>query len=135
MIFTCYSILHDQLNPSMPKRALIPFKFEVIFNYDTFFKVAQSFPHGPKLARLTVPPCKSEWREHPTEHRSLEGVGGLKTNGAYHSKADALVILEMHFFKFTYALFLEMLVLQNSAPFRFASATGYDTGGIRTNLI
>ena len=35
------------------KRALIPLKFE-IFNYDTFFKVAQSYPHGPKLAQLTV---------------------------------------------------------------------------------
>ena len=37
------------------KRALIPSKFEVVFNYDTFFKVAQSYPHGPKLAQLTVP--------------------------------------------------------------------------------
>ena len=36
------------------KRALIPLKFEVLFNYDTFFKVAQSYPHGPKLAQLTV---------------------------------------------------------------------------------
>ena len=36
------------------KRALIPSKFEVVFNYDTFFKVAQSYPHGPKLAQLTV---------------------------------------------------------------------------------
>ena len=36
------------------KRALIPLKFEVVFNYDTFFKVAQSYPHGPKLAQLTV---------------------------------------------------------------------------------
>ena len=25
-------------------------------------------------------------------HGSLEGVGGLKTNEAYHTKADALVI-------------------------------------------
>ena len=31
-------------------------------------------------------------------HGSLEGVGGLKTNEAYHSKADALVIPEMYFF-------------------------------------
>ena len=31
-------------------------------------------------------------------HGSLEGVGGLKTNGAYHSKADALLIPEMYFF-------------------------------------
>ena len=37
-----------------PKRALIPLKFEVIFNYDTFFKVAQRYPHGPRLAQLTV---------------------------------------------------------------------------------
>ena len=32
-------------------------------------------------------------------HGSLEGVGGLKTNEAYHSKADALVIPEMCFFE------------------------------------
>ena len=38
----------------MPKRALIPLKFELVFNYNTFFKVAQSYPHGPKLAQLTV---------------------------------------------------------------------------------
>ena len=31
-------------------------------------------------------------------HGSLEGVGGLKTNEAYHSKAEALVIPEMYFF-------------------------------------
>ena len=30
-------------------------------------------------------------------HGSLEGVEGLKTNEAYHSKADALVIPEMYF--------------------------------------
>ena len=30
-------------------------------------------------------------------HGSLEGVGGLKTNEAYYSKADALVIPEMYF--------------------------------------
>ena len=28
-------------------------------------------------------------------HGSLEGVGGLKTNEAYHSKADALLIPDM----------------------------------------
>ena len=28
-------------------------------------------------------------------HGSLEGVGGLKTNEAYHSKADAMLIPEM----------------------------------------
>ena len=32
-------------------------------------------------------------------HGSLEGVGGLKTNEAYYSKADALVIPEMYFFE------------------------------------
>ena len=32
-------------------------------------------------------------------HGSLEGVGGLKTNEGYHSKADALVIPEMYFFE------------------------------------
>ena len=36
------------------KRALIPLKFEVIFNYNNDFQVAQSYPHGPKLAQLTV---------------------------------------------------------------------------------
>ena len=36
------------------KRAVIPLKFGVVFNYDTFFKVAQCYPHGPKLAQLTV---------------------------------------------------------------------------------
>ena len=45
-------------------------------------------------------------------HGSLEGVGGLKTNEAYHSKADALVIPEMYFFLKNYLRpFLEMLVL------------------------
>ena len=28
----------------------------------------------------------------------MEGVGGLKTSEAYHSKADALAIPEMYFF-------------------------------------
>ena len=37
-------------------------------------------------------------RQH-VPHGSLEGVGGLKTNEAYHSKADALVIPEMYFFE------------------------------------
>ena len=31
-------------------------------------------------------------------HGSLEGVGGLKANEAYHSKADALLIPKMYFF-------------------------------------
>ena len=35
----------------------------------------------------------------PPQHGSLEGVGGLKTNEAYHSKAYALVIPEMYFFE------------------------------------
>ena len=39
------------------------------------------------------------------EHGSLEGVGGLKTNEAHHSKTDALLIPEMYFLKLTYALF------------------------------
>ena len=46
-------------------------------------------------------------------HGSLEGVGGLKTNEAYHSKADALVIPDMYFFLLKIYLrpFLEMLDL------------------------
>ena len=36
----------------------------------------------------------------PLTHGSLEGVGGLKTNEAYHSKADALLVPEMFFFLF-----------------------------------
>ena len=44
-------------------------------------------PRGPKLQRKQPKPS----------HGSLEGVGGLKTNEAYHSKADALVIPEMYF--------------------------------------
>ena len=39
-----------------------------------------------------------QFRDLPI-HGSLEGVGGLKTNEAYHSKADALLIPEMHFFE------------------------------------
>ena len=35
---------------------------------------------------------------HLNPHGSLEGVGGLKTNEAYHSKADALLIPEKYFF-------------------------------------
>ena len=31
-------------------------------------------------------------------HGSLEGVGGLKTNEAYHPKADALLIPKIYFF-------------------------------------
>ena len=47
-----------------------------------------------------------------SQHGSLEGVGGLKTNEAYHSKADALLIPEMYFFLKIYLRpFLEMFVL------------------------
>ena len=46
-----------------------------------------------------------------TAHGSLEGIGGLKTNEAYHSKADALVIPEMFFFLNLPTPFFEMLVL------------------------
>ena len=42
--------------------------------------------------RLSPTPSRPRW------HGSLEGVGGLKTNEAYHSKADALVIPEMFFY-------------------------------------
>ena len=68
-------------------------------------------------------------------HGSLEGVGGLKTNEAYHSKADALLIPKMYFFlKFTYVLgFWKCLFYKIRPLFRFACATGYDTGGIRAN--
>ena len=47
------------------------------------------------------------WASHFGRHGSLEGVGGLKTSEAYHSKADALVIPEMYYLR----PFLEMLVL------------------------
>ena len=42
---------------------------------------------------------------------SLEGVGGLKTNEAYHSKADALLIPKTYFFLIYLRPFLEMFVL------------------------
>ena len=68
-----------------PKRALIPLKFEVIFNYDTFFKVAQSYPHGPKLAQLTVSQlseqdgncetCRLVYHPRNEQGRSMHGVG------------------------------------------------------------
>ena len=73
-----------------------------------------------------------QFRDLPI-HGSLEGVGGLKTNEAYHSKADALLIPEMYFFKFTYALFWKCLFYKIRPLFRFACATGYDTVGIRAN--
>ena len=92
----------------------------------------------PQPTRGTIlrGPSKIEKRGHG--HGSLEGVGGLKTNEACHSKADALVIPEMYFFllKFTFALFwkcLFMFVYKIRHLFRFACATGYDTGGILAN--
>ena len=66
-------------------------------------------------------------------HGSLEGVGGLKTNEAYHWKADALLIPNFFFWKFTYALFWKCLFYKIQPLFRFACATGHDTGGIRAN--
>ena len=39
--------------------------------------------------------CKPFVRYWFTDHGSLEGVRGLKTNEAYHWKADASLILEM----------------------------------------
>ena len=50
---------------------------------------------GRRLARPPLPAI----RDLDRAHGSLEGVGGLKTNEAYHSKADALVIPEMWFFE------------------------------------
>ena len=45
-------------------------------------------------------------------HGSLEGVGELKTNEAYHSKADALLIPKNVFFLKIYQRpFLEMFVV------------------------
>ena len=44
------------------------------------------------------PPSPSPLRASTRLHSSLEEVGGPKTNEAYHSKADALVIPEMYFF-------------------------------------
>ena len=52
----------------------------------------------------------TRWGHKPL-HGSLEGVGGLKTNEAYLSKADALLIPEMYFFFLIYLRpFLEMFV-------------------------
>ena len=68
-------------------------------------------------------------------HGSLEGVGGLKTNEAYHSKTDALVIPEMQFFEnLPTPLFWKCWFCNIRHLFRFACATGYDTGWIRANL-
>ena len=52
-------------------------------------------------------------RGYSGKHGSSEGVGGLKTNEAYHSKADALLIKKMYFFflKIYLRPFLEMFVL------------------------
>ena len=70
------------------------------------------------------------------QHGSLEGVGGLKINEAYHSKADALLIPEMYFFvveNLPTPFFWKCLFYKIRPLFRFACATGYDTGGIRAN--
>ena len=47
---------------------------------------------------LAFTPLRSQGVPRRFMHGSLEGVGGLKTNEEYHSKADALVIPEMYFF-------------------------------------
>ena len=78
-------------------------------------------PHSPEAERVA--------------HGSLEGVGGLKTNEAYHSKADVLVIPEMYFFfnlPTPFGNFWKCWFCKIRHLFRFVSATGYDTGGIRT---
>ena len=49
-------------------------------------------------ARPPIFVCETNKPSFASGHGSLEGVGGLKTNEAYHSKADALVIPEMYFF-------------------------------------
>ena len=72
---------------------------------------------------------------HCGGHGSLEGDGGLNTNEAYHSKADALVIPEMYFLEIYLRPFLKCWFCKIRHLFRCASATGYDTGGIRTNRI
>ena len=57
---------------------------------DAFFYCVQSYPtktfHGFHIFPKLRSPC----------HGSLEGVGGLKANEAYHSKADVLVIPKMY---------------------------------------
>ena len=50
----------------------------------------------PKLHQFLLVALRSD--NSPHYHGSLEGVGGLKTNEAYHLKADALLIPEMYFF-------------------------------------
>ena len=47
---------------------------------------------------LTLGDLRSKLTNEVTQHSSLEGVGGLKINKEYHSKADALLIPEMQFF-------------------------------------
>ena len=55
--------------------------------------------HGHSLLPMSQNPCSVMTSCLTTPfHCSLEGVGGLKTNEAYHSKPDALVIPEMYFF-------------------------------------
>ena len=56
-------------------------------------------------------------RGYTTPHGSLEGVGGLKTNEAYHSKADALLIPEMYFFENLPTPFFGIVCLVKFGPF------------------
>ena len=57
-------------------------------------------------------------------HGSLEGARGFKTNEAYHSKADALLIPEMHFFLNLLRPFWKCWFYKVGHLFRFAYATG-----------
>ena len=67
-------------------------------------------------ARRQLILCRRHASLYHLAHGSLEGVGGLKTNEAYHSKADALVIPKMYFFKI-YLRFFGNVGFVNSAPF------------------
>ena len=50
-------------------------------------------------------------------HGSLEGVGGLKTNEAHHSKADALLITKMYFFENLHTPFFGNVCFIKFGPF------------------
>ena len=71
-------------------------------------------------------------RQARPHHGSLEGVVGLKTNEVYHSKADALVILEMYFLKIFRRLFGNVVFIK-LGTFPLCLRYGRDTGGIRAN--
>ena len=47
----------------MPKRALIPLKFEVIFNYDTFFQGGTKLPAWSKISPIDGMFTKAQGRE------------------------------------------------------------------------